>query len=288
MATHRLRFGHFTQPAGLELLAVPVVGGAAGRIHDPIKTMVYSKPANLSAKAGWPSALANDSLRVIHEITTRPFVRVKGSALDSVLTASEEGISWLGIGDDGRWGLIPIGPGELGQVNLTPERWKGSGAVDVGRVGADPFAVIMATEPFHGNILAAYTKDVAGSLRDIRWRRDVIDVLGPVSNRGEGPGHDVVAVDIDGDGTDEFVVGLRGPMPYNGVVIYKIKNLADRQFVRQQVASVSAAQVVVDDFDNDGRPDFATIPYRVLTYYESEDTGVMLYLNRTPPKGKLH
>ena len=49
----------------------------------------------------------------------------------------------------------------------------------------------------------------------------MLDVFGDVNERGEGPAHHVVAADFDGDGDDEFLVALRGPMPLQGVFYYK-------------------------------------------------------------------
>lgn len=283
MATHRLAFGNFTQTDTLQLMAVPVVGGPDGKIHDPISILVFSKPDDPATVTEWPSEEADNSLRVIHEIAVLPMETVKGVALDSVLTASEEGISWLRFNGE-KWALSNLGTGELGQINVTANNWKGSGAVDIGRYGPDPCAYIVATEPFHGNLLSVYMKDVSGGLENITWSRQSLDVFGPLNNRGEGPGHDITMADLDGDGTDECLVGLRGPMPYCGVQIYKVQDLVASKFIRQQASPVSTAQVIVDDFDNDGVPDFVTIPYRVLTYYEADDTEVMLYLNRTPQK----
>lgn len=284
MATHRLAFGHFSQSSGLELLAVPVVGGANGAIHEPIKTMIFSRPADPPKSLGWPSVIVNDSLRVIHEIAARPFRRAEGSDLDSFLTASEEGVTWLFHGDDTQWHSLLIGPGDTQQAHMSPNLWKGSGSVTVGKYGDDELAWVMATEPFHGNLLSVYTKDSASTLGQLRWKRRILDVVGPLNNRGEGPGHDVEAVDLDGDGNDECLVALRGPTPYSGVQIFKPLDLAKGQFVRQQVSTYSAARVIVADFDGDGRPDFATIPYRVLTYFMADDTEVMVYYNRTPQK----
>jgi len=284
MASHRLRFGHFTQTQNLEVLSVPVVGGTEGRIHDPIEIKIFTRPKDVLTAKQWPEVVINDKLRVIHDITMNTFDRSPGQRLDSFLTASEEGITWLNYGRDKKWSARLIGKGEVGEANMSPNHWKGSGSVDAGRMGGDEFAFIATTEPFHGDKLALYTKDTSNSLDQIRWKRRVLDILGPLNNRGEGPGHHVKTIDIDGDGDDEFLVGLRGPAPYSGVHLYKAVNLAEGKFVRQQLSAYSAAEIIVADFDGDGRPDFVTIPYRVTNYFMAEDTGVMLFLNRTPQK----
>lgn len=282
MASHRLKFGHFTQTKELELLSVPVVGGTDGKIHDPITIKVFTRPKDVLKATDWKWEVASDSLRVIHEIEVRKFGVASGSKLDSFLTASEEGISWVKYGTDKKWSTQLLGAGETKQVNLSPDRWKGSGSVDAGKIGKDSLAYIAATEPFHGNLLAIYTKDAENSLDRLRWKRRVIDTLGPLTVQGEGPGHHVKTIDLDGDGDDELLVGLRGPTPHSGVYAFKVKDLAQGKFIRQQVSTYSAAEIIVADFDGDGVPDFATIPYRVINYFVADNTEVMVFLNRTP------
>ena len=108
--------------------------------------------------------------------------------------------------------------------------------------------------------------------------------MGPLTNGGEGSGHDVQVIDVDGDGSDECLVAMRGPKPHSGVMIYRPIDLAKGKFERQHITSTSAAIIVTADFDQDGRMDFATVPYRVFTYFVAEDEDIMIYLNRTPQK----
>ena len=80
-----------------------------------------------------------------------------------------------------------------------------------------------AVEPFHGNTLALYTRDGA---RDGRRRRHLGTpgaggLRRAATSAGEGPAHHVVCADFDGDGDDELLVALRGPMPHQGVFLYK-------------------------------------------------------------------
>jgi len=53
VASHRLRFGHFTQTRNLELMTLPVVGPHGGReaLHSPIRYVVFE--ANRRAARGW-------------------------------------------------------------------------------------------------------------------------------------------------------------------------------------------------------------------------------------------
>jgi hypothetical protein len=64
--------------------------------------------------------------------------------------------------------------------------------------------------------------------------------------------------------------------------MYKPVDLARGKFVRQRITSVSTARIAVADYDGDGLVDFATVPYKVPSYFEASDPAVMVYYNRTP------
>jgi hypothetical protein len=284
MASHRLNFGHFSKKDGLELLVAPVVGGAIGHIHDRINTTIFARPDNLFTGNDWPSTVINDKLRVIHDVTIGKFPNPDGTAsrLDSILFASEEGITWVFSDKSRKWQSVPLGSGETGQIGFSPNKFQGSNSVEIVKTNDDPFAYMAAVEPFHGNILAVYTKETEGSLSKVTWKRQVIDIFGPPDYpTGQSPGHHVIAYDVDNDGKQEFLVGLRGPAPYEGVYLYRPIDLKAGTFSRQRLSFFSAARIVLDDFDSDGVLDFATTPYRVRSYFETKDPRVMVYYNRT-------
>lgn len=277
MATHRLRLGHFTQNRTLELFAAPVVGPAG--VHEPVQITLYPTPADVLRVESWPGTLVDDtSFRVIHDVIVGTFGSKFGSDLDSVVLASEEGLTWLSYGRDGRWRKVPFGAGELSEVAST--HFKGSGNVAIGRIGDDPYAYIATVEPFHGNTVAVYSKDASATLSEVTWNRTILDVFGDPNEAGEGAGHHVVTADFDGDGDDEFIVALRGPMPWQGVFYYKAVDARAGLFVKTRVSSSSAARIAVGDFDGDGRPDFATTGYYTPGYFLADNPQVLVFLNR--------
>ena len=281
-STHRLRLGHFSDPEQVELLALPVVGPKVGRaaLHAPIRVMLYRRPTDVLAATSWDADLVDDTtFRVIHAAAVGRYGPPSPIGLDATVLASEEGLNWFGVTREGAWRAERLGTGELGQQDQTG--YRGSANVAIGRIGDDPFAYIVAVEPFHGNTLALYTPTQSGSdLVGRSWRRTVVEVFGAPNEAWEGPAHHVVAADFDGDGNDEFLVALRGPEPHQGVIYYKPVDLDEPHLERRRVSTPSAARIAVADFAGDGRLDFATIGYYVPGYFLCDDPKVILQYNR--------
>ena len=221
------------------------------------------------------TVIDDTSFRMIHGAEKKKGL-IPGSDLESLLLASDEGVTWVYFDErSGEWRKELIGTGELTQFEQTG--FRGSGDLDAGRLGGDPFAYVAALEPFHGNTVAVYVKDGAGN-----WQRDLLDVFGDPNENGEGPGHQVVCADFDGDGDDEFLVALRGPWPWQGVMYYKAIDASKGIFAKWRVTDESVARIATADFNGDGRLDFATIAYSVQNYYVAKDAKLMVYHNEIP------
>jgi hypothetical protein len=271
---HRLRVGHFTQTDRLEVIGVPIV--ATADVHAVLPLVMFTQPEDVYAAEEWPMTVIDDtSFRMIHGAEKRKGL-VPGSELDSLLLASDEGVTWLHFdAERGEWRRELIGAGERTQFEQTG--FRGSGDLDAGRLGDDPMAYVAALEPFHGNTVAVYVRDEAGV-----WRRSLLDVYGDPNENGEGPGHQIVCADFDGDGDDEFLVALRGPWPWQGVMYYKAIDAANGVWTKWRVSDESVARIATADFNGDGRLDFATIAYSVQNYHVAKDAKIVLHHNEIP------
>lgn len=280
MASHRLRFGHFTQTSNLELMVLPVVGTEA--VHGPVQVMLYERPADvLNAKEWKGTPVDTKSFRIIHDVIVHRFGPPSSPNLDSVIIATEEGITWLYYSPEKKaWEQVHLGSGE--PLETTHGVFGGCGNIDVGRIGDDPFAYIGALEPFHGSTVAVYSKSSDGLLQNLAWTRRVLDVFGDPNEAGEGTGHHVRTADFDGDGNQEFLVALRGPMPWQGVFHYRPLDAQNGVFVKTRVSTSSAARITIADFDGDGRLDFATTGYYTPGYFLCDNPEVRVFYNRTP------
>jgi hypothetical protein len=268
---HRLRVGHFTQTERLEVIGVPIV--APADVHAVLPLVLFTQPDDVHGATEWPMSIIDDTtFRMIHGAEKRAGL-IPGSDLESMLLASDEGVTWVYFDEASReWQKELIGTGELTQFEQTG--FRGSGDLDVGRLGGESFGYLAAIEPFHGNTVAVYVKDDRGG-----WARTLLDVFGDPNENGEGPGHQVVCADFDGDGDDEFLVALRGPWPWQGVMYYKAIDAKRGIFARWRVADESVARIATADFTGDGRLDFATIAYSVQNYYVAKNAKIMIYRN---------
>ncbi|WP_062700375.1 FG-GAP repeat domain-containing protein [Streptomyces regalis] len=283
VATHRLRLGHFTPTGKLQLAAFPVVGPTGGKkgVGDPALIKLYEN----SSDGEWTSTVIDDQkFRIVHAIVARKFPGTPRPDLDSFIVAGKEGLAWLGYGSDGKWVRKPIGSGATPaqQSSEIPYEFQGTGNVAIGRVGGQEYACMLTVEPFHGNILAAYTRPWGVKPFDRPWNRTVVrqfkqPVYGKDGQPKDAVGHHVVAADFDGDGDDEFLVAMRGPDP-QGVFYYKFSP-AGKVLIEQQISTDSAARIAVADFDRDGRLDFATTTYETEGYYKAGNPKVRVFYN---------
>lgn len=276
-SVHRVlavRLGYDRKPY---VLAAPMVGpsGGPGAVKEHVRITAYGKPDDPTGP--WRARIVDDrSYSVVHELV--PARRTRSAEGQPFLVASAEGVTKLAYDmDDDEWRATPIGPGERSQVDRTG--FQGANSTSLGELRSTGSQYIASLEPFHGNTVVAYTPQGGNG-----WRRTVLDVFGDPNELGEGPGHDLVCADFDGDGDDEFLVALRGPEPWQGVFYYKAVDAAQGLWTKKRVSTESAARIAVADFDGDGMLDFATIGYYTPGYFLADDPKIVVAYNRTPQR----
>ncbi|UDD63604.1 hypothetical protein AFCA_010864 [Aspergillus flavus] len=314
-AMHRLQAGYFTQRTFPELIGAPVVHGREDKT-TPVPIIRFQAPEKPLDAKEWRRDIVDDQhFTIIHEISAR---RAKGPAgLDSLLVSSREGVSWLYY-DDGRWKREQIGTGEQRlpdqlDDSISPgsgDHW-GTGSADIGKIGGDTFAYVAAMEPFHSTAITVYIKD-NHPIYGRTWRRHVLDKYGtPTQLRhwGDGPGHYITCADVDGDGNDEILVSLFGPLnrdddgkptdppeqsgrnPNKGIYCYKPIDLEHGVFAKWHIAKESSGRSAVGDFCGNGCNDLVSISYNVKDYYREANPQVALYKNEVrqppPPRARI-
>jgi len=149
---------------------------------------------------------------------------------------------------NGEWSNTTIAVGDP-----TPVPKGGSSDVAVGRLrtvagnGQDvEITILAAIEPWHGNQLVVYRLDGTGK----RYVRKVVDST-------IVDGHAIVMADLDGDGTDEIIIGQRGGT--HRVWIYRQTSIDVWSRSTLDDGRMAAAGCAAADFNGDGRIDIACI-----------------------------
>src|SRR5688572_14091947 len=141
--------------------------------------------------------------------------------------ASYEGVSRVSKDSSGKWKTVKIGTGN--QDN--PKSRTGASEIKLGTVkGGKKF--IATIEPWHGNQVVVYTEP---GTEGAMWDRHVID-------EELRWGHAVSCADLDGDGGDELIIGVRDDpakedkfSPRRGVRVYKAQDDKGAKWARQIV-----------------------------------------------------
>jgi hypothetical protein len=215
---------------------------------QPVRILAYALPEH-PTRARWVPEVLDQSLHVVHNFFPVPTLG-PGKEMD-LLTASYEGVSRLTY-DQGRWHRQKIGAGN--QANLKGNR--GASEVKQGKL-KNGRAFIATIEPWHGNQVVVYTPPTDANTK--LWDRHVVD-------EQLRWGHGVWCADLDGDGNDAIVIGVRDNLSDNagsrrGVRIYRVEDENGTKWQRQILddGGVAVEDLAVADLDNDGRPDIVAV-----------------------------
>jgi hypothetical protein len=250
-SVHRMRFVDIDGSGKPRLVVAPLLGrnSTAGNnwMDVPVRVLAFKIPKN-PARDRWVPEILNQTLHVMHNFWPVPSPRRKGMDL---LTASYEGVNLLTPDASGKWKLAAVGKGNQDK----PGGNRGSSEVKQGTLkGGRKF--IATIEPWHGHQVVVYTPpEDPGS----RWERHVVDDK-------LRWGHAVRCADLDGDGGDELIVGVRDdlsgrPGERRGVRVYKALDARGAKWARHVIegGGVAVEDLIAGDLNGDGRIDIVAV-----------------------------
>ena len=246
---HRIRFADIDGDGKAELVSAPLMGkGSSAKNNwqdgEPVRIIAYRIPKN-PVKDRWTPEIMDHSLRVIHNF--QPIRAARHPGMD-IITASYEGVHQIGKGND-RWWRTKIGAGN----QATPMGKRGASEIKQGTLKSGR-KVIATIEPWHGDQVVVYSE--APENRSLLWNRHVID-------EELKWGHAVSFADLDGDGGDELIIGVRddGGKVRRGVRVYQVKDDMGAKWARQIVddGGVAVEDLTSADLDGDGRVDIVAV-----------------------------
>ena len=237
--THRMSFSDVLGTGRPQLVVSPLTRSADGATG--VRLLAFEIPKQPKTDRWMPTVL-DATVNRMHAHTHADW---DGDGKGDTIVSGEEGVFVVQRKGDA-FARTLLGTGASGDK---PEL-RGAGEVKLGRLkGSRRF--IATVEPMHGTSVAVYIANSEGSLP---MKRIVIEET-------LKQGHAVWAADLDGDGSDEVVVGHREPgtgsVKGPGLYAYSSDDEAGTKWTKHVIddGGVAVEDAFAADLNGDGRPD---------------------------------
>lgn len=249
---HRIRFADVDGDGKQELISVPLMGRGATQANNwtdgsPVRVTAYKIPKD-AVRERWQPHVLDESVHVAHNFQPIPG---PGGTTD-ILVASYNGVNLLTRKGD-KWMNHHLGVGN--QAN--PKGNRGASEIKQGTL-KNGRKFIATIEPWHGNQVVVYTEPAKkGEGKDSLWDRHVID-------EQIKWGHGVWCADLDGDGGDDLIIGVRDDKDKEwrrGVRLYKAQDDIGAKWAREIIENggVAVEDLAATDLDGDGDVDIVAV-----------------------------
>jgi hypothetical protein len=248
---HRIRFADLDGTGKPALVVGPLMGRNSTKEKNwmdgsPVRMLGYRIPKD-PTRDRWEAEVIDESLHVVHNFWPIPSVGGKGM---DVLTASYDGVYLLSHAGE-TWKRRQLGTGNQDK----PDSNRGASEIKQGKLKSGR-RYIATIEPWHGHQVVVYTQPADPAAL---WDRHVIDDQLKW-------GHAVWCADLDGDGDDELIIGVRDNLSDMvgqrcGVRIYKATDDKGAKWQRQLLdeGGVAVEDLAAADLDGDGKIDLVAV-----------------------------
>jgi hypothetical protein len=248
---HRIRFADLDGTGKPVLMVAPLMGRNSTReknwLDAPVRLLAFRIPKD-PVRDRWTPETIDESLHVVHNIHP---IAGPGNGMN-LLTASYEGVHRLQR-TDGHWKAKQLGSGN----QETPNGSRGSSEIKQGKL-KDGTPFLATIEPWHGHQVVVYTPPSDPKATGL-WDRHVLD------DKLKW-GHAVWCADLDGDGGDELIIGVRDnlsdkPGERCGVRVYKALNAREGKWERHLLddGGIAVEDLTAGDLFGTGRIDIVAV-----------------------------